>query len=167
MRGGRLRFETECDISKFQLARKLEPAVERGDRFRLRAPAAENGILGGFGDVLEPLQIGFEGLAFIGKFQKASHRRQKHLRQNIEADQRPQGHFPGQNQAAPDTADRRDAKCVDQTWKGDIDRAQLGIELARLQFACLLTAPAREKPVVRSGHAQIVRMIQHLHAEAD
>ena len=159
--------ETEGDVSQFELARKLEPAVEGWNRFGFRTAAAEDGVFSGLGDVLESLQIGRQRLAFIGKLKESPDGRQKHLCQDIQPDQRPQGHVSSHDPTGPDAQDRRAAKCGDQAWKRAIDMAQFGIALPRLQFARLLAAPARKKPVIRSCHAQVVRMTQHLHADAD
>ena len=106
--------EPEGDVSQFELACKLEPAFEGGDRFRFRISAAENGVFGSPGDVFETLQVCFERPALVGELQEAPDRRQKHLCQNVEADQSPESHVSGHDQTAPDTQDRGAAKRGDQ-----------------------------------------------------
>ena len=132
----------EGDLPQFDAACKLQSAIERGDRLGLGTAAGENGIFLRPGDVFQPLHVRLERLALVREFQEAPDRRQKHLRQNVESDERAQRDVSRHHPGGSDAEDRRGTQRSDEARKRGVEIAQFGIAPARTEFARLLAAPA-------------------------
>ena len=158
---------TERDPAQFHLAGQLQPPIESGNRLHFPVPAREARVFRRFRDVLQPIHVGIERLALVRKLHETPDRRQKHCRQYVKPYQRAQCDFAGHDLIRPDDQDRRATDDREQARQGRVEIAQFGISLPRIEFTGLLAAPAREKAVVRRGHPQIVRVIQHQHADAE
>ena len=153
-------------VAQLHVSRQPQSPVEGGDALRHLPRARQPRISRRFGDVVQALHVGEQLLALERELDKASGRFQEKDRHEVESEERAQRQFVGHDPRRADGQHRGAAQYRQQVGCGGDDVAKFGKPLVRPQFTRLMATPPAEHPVLRSRHAQRVRMAQHQRAHA-